>query len=108
MDGGGRWTIYSRVALPLSLPPLITALLLEFIGRWNDFFGPLLYLHEERLYPFALGLTSFTSQYGATPWPLVMAASTVETLPLLLIYFFAQTFMVKDLAVHALTRSERR
>ena len=96
IDGGGRLHIYTRIMLPLSVPPLVTSLLLEFIGRWNDLFSPLLYLNDERLYPVALGLTTFSSRYGATPWPHVMAASTVAVLPLLLIFFIAQRYFLKD------------
>ncbi|MCD9024939.1 carbohydrate ABC transporter permease [Cohnella silvisoli] len=96
IDGGGRLQIYTRIMLPLSVPPLVTSLLLEFIGRWNDLFSPLLYLNDERLYPVALGLTSFSSQYGATPWPHVMAASTIALLPLLLLFFLTQRYFLRD------------
>lgn len=99
MDGGSHYTMYFRILIPLSMPAFATAAILELISRWNDLFGPLIYLNDESKYPISLGLANFTAAYGATPWNLLMAASLVAILPLLIIFFFAQKYFIQGIVV---------
>jgi multiple sugar transport system permease protein len=99
IDGGGYATMFFRVILPLSLPALATAAILEFIYRWNDLIGPLIYLSDGDKYPLSLGLSNFTAAYSATPWNLLMAASMVAVLPPLLIFFFAQKYFIRGIVI---------
>ncbi len=98
IDGGGEWDIFSRVILPLSRPALATVGLFTFIGSWNDFGGPLLYLNDERKATLSLGLQQFVSQHGAE-WSLLMAASTLMTIPIIILFFFAQRTFIQGIAV---------
>ncbi len=88
IDGGGYFTIFFRIILPLSLPAMATAAIIEFMFRWNDLMGPLIYLNTQELYPLSLGLANFTAAYAATPWQLLMAASVMAVLPPLILFFF--------------------
>ncbi|MFC5701887.1 carbohydrate ABC transporter permease [Cohnella faecalis] len=99
IDGGSRFTLYWRILLPLSAPALATAAVLELMSRWNDLFGPLIYLNDSAQYPLSLGLANFTAAYGQTPWNLLMAASIVAVAPLLLIFFFAQKVFIQGIVV---------
>src|SRR5690606_8389618 len=81
IDGGGYFILFFRIILPLSIPAMATAAILEFMFRWNDLFGPLIYLHSTRLYPLSLGLANFQASYGQTPWNILMAASLIAVLP---------------------------
>ncbi|GAF20284.1 sugar ABC transporter [Bacillus sp. JCM 19046] len=87
IDGGGYFTIFFRIILPLSLPAMATAAIIEFMFRWNDLMGPLIYLNSQELYPLSLGLANFTAAYAATPWQLLMAASVMAVLPPLILFF---------------------
>ncbi|WP_068618067.1 carbohydrate ABC transporter permease [Paenibacillus tuaregi] len=99
IDGGNHFTMYFRVLIPLSMPAFATAAILELISRWNDLFGPLIYLNDMTKYPISLGLANFTAAYGATPWNLLMAASLVAILPLLIIFFFAQKYFIQGIVI---------
>lgn len=99
IDGGGYWTLYTRIILPLSLPVMGTVALLELMYRWNDLLGPLIYLNNTNLFPISLGLENFSAAYGGTPWHLMMAASLVSVAPLLIVFFFTQKMMVRGIVI---------
>ncbi len=101
LDGCSEWDIYRLVILPLSRPALATVGLFTFIGSWNDFSGPLLYLNDERQATLSLGLQQFVSQHGAE-WSLLMAASTLMTVPIVLLFFFTQRTFIQGIAVTGL------
>jgi multiple sugar transport system permease protein len=77
---------------------LITVGLFTFVGNWNDFLGPLLYLNDDRSYTLSIGLQRFVSQHGAE-WGMLMAASTVMALPIIVIFFFAQRTFIRGIAL---------
>lgn len=99
IDGCGFLGIYWRIILPLAKPALATVAIFSFTGVWNDLLGPLIYLNSNEKYTVALGLANFTAQYGATPWHLLMAASTVFVLPCLILYFFAQSYFIQGIVI---------
>ena len=101
IDGCTEWDIYRRVIMPLSRPALATVGLFTFINAWNDFNGPLIYLNDERKATLSLGLQQFVSQHGAE-WSLLMAASTLMTIPIILIFFFAQRTFIQGIALSGL------
>jgi ABC-type glycerol-3-phosphate transport system permease component len=101
IDGCGEWSIFRRVVLPLAKPALATVALFTFIGTWTDYLGPLVYLHDERQFTLALGLTSFLGRHGAE-WHLLMAAATVVTTPLILLFLLTQRTFVKGAALTGL------
>jgi multiple sugar transport system permease protein len=98
IDGCSEFGIFSRIFLPLAKPALATVALFTFIGAWLDFMGPLIYLHDESQYTLALGLQAFMGRHGAE-WNYLMAASTVVTIPLIVIFFFAQKTFIQGIAL---------
>ncbi len=98
IDGCTEFGTYWRVILPLAKPALATVALFTFIGTWNDFLGPLLYLSDERSYTLSLGLQRFVSQHGAE-WGMLMAASTVMTVPIIVLFFFAQRTFIQGVTL---------
>jgi multiple sugar transport system permease protein len=94
LDGASEFQIYWRIVMPLARTGLVTVGLFAFIGAWNDFLGPLLYLNDERSYTLSIGLQKFVGQHGAE-WGKLMAASTLMALPIVLIFFFAQKVFIK-------------
>ncbi len=98
IDGCSEWQIYWRVIVPLSKPALAVVALFQFMGTWNDFMGPLLYLNDQKKFTLALGLQFFQSQSGGTEWHLLMAASTLMLLPILVLFFFTQKQFIQGIA----------
>ena len=89
VDGASELHILFRLVLPLIRPAILVVVIFNFMGCWNDFMGPLIYLNNTNLYPLSLGLFSFLSR-GQRHWNLLMAASLVVTAPLVVIFFLAQ------------------
>jgi len=98
IDGCSEWGILWRIVMPLAKPAIATIALFSFMGTWTDFQGPLIYLHNEKLYTLAIGLNSFLGRHGGE-WNLLMAASTVVTVPLIIIFFLAQKTFVEGIAL---------
>ena len=91
VDGCSELGIFWRIILPLAKPALAVVALFQFMGAWNDYLGPLIFLSKEELYPISLGLEMFRSQFQEKlVWPYLMAASTVTILPVILIFYFTQ------------------
>ncbi|MCC7264444.1 MAG: carbohydrate ABC transporter permease [Candidatus Latescibacteria bacterium] len=97
LEGAGEWDIFWRIVLPLSRPVLATCALFQFLGTWNDFFGPLLYLNDPARYTLAYGLQQFMSSYGGK-WAQLMAAATLFTAPVILLFFVAQKTFIQGIA----------
>jgi multiple sugar transport system permease protein len=98
LDGASEWHNYFYIVLPLAKPALWTIALFAFIGSWNDYLGPLIYLFDDRKYTLSLGLAMFRNQYGAQ-WGQMMAVSTVVTVPLIILFFFTQRTFVKGITM---------
>lgn len=101
IDGAGEWRLFWAVILPLTKPALASVAIFSFLGHWNDFQGPLIYLTHESQFTLSIGLQAFQSDH-ATEWTLLMAAATVFTLPVIVLFFSLQRFFVQGLAVTGL------
>jgi multiple sugar transport system permease protein len=99
MDGCGYFGLYWRILLPLSRPALGVVAIFTFLGNWNDFLKPLIYLNSAGHYTVALALQNFTADYGMTPWNLLMAASLVALLPCIALFFLAQRYFIQGVVV---------
>lgn len=98
IDGCSELGILRYIILPLAKPALTTIALFAFIGTWNDFLGPLIYLRDEQLYTVTLGLQQFQSRY-VTPMNQLMAASTVAIIPVLVVFFLAQRMFIEGISI---------
>lgn len=97
IDGAGETTILYRIAYPMCKPILTTIMVLVFIAGWNDLNGPLLYLQESSKYTLSIGLQMFLTS-TRQEWDLLMAAGVLFTLPLIVIFFFAQKQFISGIA----------
>jgi multiple sugar transport system permease protein len=103
IDGCSFYGIYGRIMLPLSVPTLITATIFSFMWRWDDFMGPLIFLRTADTYPVSLALRGFTdAQTSATPFGPIFAMSILSLVPLVLIFFFFQKYLVEGIATTGL------
>jgi len=98
IDGASEWVIFTDVVLPLARPALAVVALFSFMGAWNDFLGPLIYLVDQRTFTLSLGLQAYQTQHGGTPWNLLMAASLLVIAPIILVFFFAQKAFIQGIA----------
>lgn len=105
VDGASHLTILTRIIVPLSKPALATIAVFSFMGVWNDFLHPVIYLNSEDRYTLALGLLALIGQSresGVVEWQLLMAASMVMMLPVLIVFFFAQRYFIQGIALTGL------
>ena len=98
IDGCSELGIFWKVVLPLAKPALAVVALFSFMGVWNDFLGPLVYIQRPEQYTLALGLQAFQSRIGGTPWQLLMAASVLVCMPTLILFFLAQRTFIEGIA----------
>ncbi len=99
IDGASEFGIYRRVVLPLVKPVLAVAALFTFISNYNDFFNPLIYLSDSGNYTLALGAFQFVRTHGAPDIGAVVAYSMLVTLPLMVLFFFAQRMLVEGVTL---------
>lgn len=103
IDGSSELGILVRIILPLARAPLIVVALIEFLATWDNYLGPLIYLDDQRLYPLAMGLQLFQSNFvERLAWPYLMAATTVVMLPVIVLFFIAQRFFVEGITITGL------
>ncbi len=98
IDGVGYFGIFIKIIVPLSVPALIAQGLLGFIGGYNDYFGPLIYLKDPAYFNLQLALQLLQGAYNNQRPSYVMAATVIALLPTLIIYFIAQEFFIEGIA----------
>lgn len=98
IDGCSQPMIFGRIVLPMALSPIASLVIYTFFNSWNDYFVPLIYLSSSEKYTSTLALSLFSNEVGTT-WNYVMAASVISTLPLLIVFFFAQKKFIESLAM---------
>jgi multiple sugar transport system permease protein len=98
IDGCSEFGIFWRVILPLARPALAVVALFTFLGVWNDFLGPLIFLTDPQTFTMALGLQQYQSQFGGSEWHLLMAASALLVLPIIVLFFFAQKTFIQGIS----------
>lgn len=98
IDGCSEIKIWAKLVLPLCKPILAAIAVFTFLGGWNDFFGPLIYLNDPDKIPLALGLRAFQQQHTAQ-WDLMMAASIISMMPTLILFFVFQKYFVEGITL---------
>lgn len=98
LDGGGRFTVYLRIVMPLSKPIIITASIFAFVYSWLDFLGPFLYLKSSENYTLSVGLQFLIGQ-TSQDFPALAAGAFISILPIGVIYFFAQRYIVEGVVL---------
>jgi len=98
VDGGGYWTIYSRVVLPLSGPIIISGFIFSFVFTWTDYFTPLIFIQSEKLQMMSVGLQLIMGK-NSQDMPMMAAGSFLALLPIAVIYFSAQKYFVEGVVM---------
>ena len=95
IDGCSEFDIYRKIYLPLSIPALSVVALFQFLFTWNDLMKPSIYLMDQAQYTLSLALQQFKAQHGGTEWALLMAATTIITMPIIIIFFITQKTFIQ-------------
>ena len=95
LDGLSRLSIFFRIVMPMSKASLGTQAIFVFLGFWNDFMKPLLYITTQEKYTLTLGLQSFQSQH-ATQWNYIMAAAVVTIAPIIVLYILLNKYFMRS------------
>jgi multiple sugar transport system permease protein len=101
LDGASTWTAFWLVILPQIRPAVAAVVLFQTVAVWNDFMGPLIYIHSMDKMPIALGIQAFMMNHGAE-WPLMFAAASLMTLPVLVLFALAQRVFVEGITMTGL------
>ena len=107
IDGAGSFRILWQVLVPLMKPALTTAIILGFLGRWNEFFQPFIYLNDKERFTAAVGLQFFkvAEMVDAAGEPrdhLLMAASAIMSIPAVIVFAGAQRYFVQGVVMTGL------
>ncbi|MCL2828518.1 MAG: carbohydrate ABC transporter permease [Oscillospiraceae bacterium] len=94
IDGLGRYARFFRISLPLARPAIATQSVFVFMGFWNEFVRPMLYLQTQENFTITLGLQTFSSRHAGTQWAQTMAAACITVLPIIIIYFVFNNFFL--------------
>ena len=102
IDGAGEFTIFWRIILPIVAPGLTSLGLIFFMGSWNDFLGPLIYLKSPEHFTLPLIIRSLVGPVGRTVYDVQMAASVISLIPLLIIFLIFQRRFVEGITAGAI------
>ena len=102
IDGAGEFTIFWRIILPIIAPGLTSLGLIFFMGSWNDFLGPLIYLKSPEHFTLPLIIRSLVGPVGRTVYDVQMATSVISLIPLLIIFLIFQRRIVEGITAGAI------
>jgi multiple sugar transport system permease protein len=98
VDGLGRFGLYWRVALPLARPALAAVAIFTFLHSWNLFLEPVVFVSSPEKFTIPQALTQFTDAYGGPLWNVQLAAASLATVPILVVFVLAQRHFIEGLA----------
>lgn len=100
IDGCGYFKIYYSVFLPLMKGALMTQAILWFMGIWNDYLAPTIFVSKDKWYTLQVVIRMFNSSYAVnSDYPLIMAASVLSLLPTLVLFFIFQRYIIESMAL---------
>jgi len=103
VDGADHIQIWWQIIMPLVKAPLATVATFLFVGFWNSLLTPLMYLQTIDLYTLPVYVTTlYNINNTVQPWPTIMTAAVLTTVPLLVVFFFAQRFILESVVISGL------
>jgi ABC-type glycerol-3-phosphate transport system permease component len=97
LDGASHVQVWWHIVLPLVRAPLATVATFLFVANWNNLLGPIIYLQTVDLYTLPVFVANLYNINSAVqPWPTIMAAAVLTTVPLMIVFFFAQRFLLDN------------
>lgn len=100
IDGSGFFRTFWVIVLPVAKPAIAAQAALGFMGIWNDFLGPLIYLHSPEKQTIQVIIASMQAQYmSSSNYPLILAASIISMVPCIVVFFLCQKYFIQSLAI---------
>jgi multiple sugar transport system permease protein len=100
IDGCSHFQIFYKIIFPLIKPAVAAQLILWFMGIWNDYLGPILYLNSPEKQTLQLVIANFNASYAIqSDYPLIMAASVIALLPMLIVFIVFQKQIIESIAI---------
>lgn len=100
IDGCGYFKMYYAIFLPLMKGALMTQIILWFMGIWNDYLAPTIFVSKDKWYTLQVVIRQFNSSYAVnSDYPLIMAASVLSLIPTLALFFFFQRYIIESMAL---------
>jgi ABC-type glycerol-3-phosphate transport system permease component len=101
VDGAGRLTTLFRIVLPMAAPGVAAVALFAFVGSWDEFLFASIFLSSDNRYTLPIGIYGLVTSYGETNWGNLLAASTIATLPMFVVFLLLQRWLVQGLTAGA-------
>jgi multiple sugar transport system permease protein len=102
VDGCTRWTVLTRIIIPLTRPGMVAVFLVSLLTTWNSFLVPLIFSNTARSQPMTVVLSFFIGQYEVA-WEAMSAAAVLTMLPPILLALFFQRFLIRGLTMGAVS-----
>lgn len=102
LDGANKWQIFSRIAVPLSVPAMTSLFIIQFVALWNDFLWPMVIATTIEMRTLPAAITMFASSTSSIDHAALMAGAAISITPLALLFLFAQRFFVAGIATTGL------
>lgn len=98
IDGCNRYSIFTRIIMPLLKPALVTTTIIQFYWKWDDFMGPLIYLNKPKSYTVSIAIKLFADSSSTTDYGAMFAMSTLSLIPVFLIFLFFNKYLVEGIS----------
>jgi multiple sugar transport system permease protein len=102
VDGCSRYSIFTRIIIPLLKPSIITTVIIQFYWKWDDFQGPLVYLSQPTSYTVSIALKLFADSTSTTDYGAMFSMSTLSLLPVFLIFLFFNRYLTEGISTSGL------
>lgn len=98
IDGCSKYTIFTRIILPLISPAIITTIIIQFYWKWDDFQGPLIYLSRPEKYTASVAIKMFADASSTTDYGAMFAMSVISLIPVFLIFLFFNRYLMEGIS----------
>ena len=102
IDGCSKYSIFTRIILPLLKPAVVTTVIIQFYWKWDDFMGPLIYLGKPQSYTVSVAIKFFADSSSTSDYGAMFAMSTLSLLPVFLIFLFFNKYLVEGISTSGL------
>lgn len=102
IDGCSKYSVFSRILLPLLKPSIITTIIIQFYWKWDDFMGPLIYLSKPQTYTVSIAIKLFADSASVTDYGALFAMSALSLIPVFLIFLFFNKYLVEGISTSGL------
>lgn len=98
IDGCSKYSIFTKIFLPLLKPSIVTTVIIQFYWKWDDFMSPMIYLSKPNMYTASIAIKNFADSTSRTDYGAMFAMSTLSLIPVFLIFLFFNRYLVEGIS----------